>query len=100
MRKRREHKNFFWAFLFFLPLILFINIFSPVNSLSFFVFYMLLFLFLCKLFSLFLPFQESVLFALTVICYLLLKQLGSDNILNVLLLSSIAITLTVYFRKS
>ena len=100
MRKRQEHKKFFGAFLFFLPLILFINIFPPINSLSFFFFYLLLFLFLWKLFSLFLPFQESILFALTVICYLLLKQLESDNILNLLLFLSVTVTLTVYFRKS
>lgn len=100
MRKRQESARKFWVFLLFLLLILFINIFSPANWLSFFFFYLLLFLFLWKFFNLFLPFQESVLLAITILGYLLLKQLGLDNILNLLLLSSIAITLTVYFRKS
>ncbi len=100
MRKRHEHRKFFLVFLLFLLLILFINIFSPTNWISFFFFYLFLFLFLWKLFSLFSLLQESILFTLTVIGYLLLKQLGLDNILNLLLLLSVTGTLTVYFRKS
>src|SRR3989338_959423 len=100
MRKRREHKKFFLIFLLFLLLILFINVFSPANWLSFFFFYLLLFLFLWKLFSLLFTVQESILFTLSVIGILLLKQLRLDNILNLLLLLSVTGTLTVYFRKS
>ncbi|MCL4339085.1 hypothetical protein M1271_05340 [Patescibacteria group bacterium] len=81
--------------------LLYVNIFPPESPFSFLGFYLLATLTLFFFFMIFLDSKsQSILWSLTIITFLILRQFHLENVLNILILASLAVTLAIYFSKS